>query len=73
VSETTAVQPLQIDHQKARRAASAANAHTVMGTAAKRGALDGMNPGSCGYMRPGGEPPIEMYPPGGGGQPDTPG
>jgi hypothetical protein len=65
VSEaTTAVRSLQVDHQRARRVASAASAHTVKGTAAKLpclgGALDGMKPGSCGYMRPGGEPPIEM-------------
>lgn len=66
-------QLLQIDHQKIRRTANAANEHTVKWTV--RGALDGMNPGSCGYIRPlpGAEPPIWMYPPGGGGQLDTPG
>ena len=78
VTETVAAQLLQIDHQKARRIANAANEHTVKWTAllpCLGGALDGMNPGSCGYMRPlpGAEPPIWMYPPGGGGQLETPG
>jgi hypothetical protein len=62
-----------IHKTKAHAPASAAKAAT--GTA-RLGALDGMNPGSCGYSGPlpGGLLPIPMYPPGDGGQfPEPPG
>jgi hypothetical protein len=71
--ETPPARPVSDHKTKAHAPASAANAAT--GTA-RLGALDGMNPGSCGYSGPlpGGVLPIPMYPPCDGGQfPEPPG